>query len=763
MKMSRIALSILILLFTQMMSAQTSSVIGTLISTEGPVAYASIGVIGTKTGCSSDMKGKFKLDGISIGEYVIRISSIGFHVKNIPISVHGTSDLELGDVVMEVNQNSLDEVVITGTMRPMSRTDSPVPVEIYTAKFFQANPSPSLFEGLQNVNGVRPQLNCNVCNTGDIHINGLEGPYTMILMDGMPIVSGLSSVYGLSGIPQSLIERIEIVKGPASTLYGSEAVGGVINVITKDPDSAPLLSTDLMLSSWKEINMDIGVSAKLGKKSKMLLGINYFLYDDAKDVNEDGFTDITLQNRVSFFQKWTLKRKLNKPLSVALRYIWEDRWGGDMDWTPAYRGGNEIYAESIQINRWEMIGKYGIPGVQDLELHIGANGHLQDAAYGSTLFNGSQYVLYGQLTWAKSWSKRHELLSGLAYRYSYYNDDTFATGDLIHDDPSITSLPGFFLQDEWRMNEHWTVLSGLRWDHNSLHGNIFTPRLNLKRSSADKMTSLRWSFGNGYRVANVFTEDHAALTGAREVVFTEDLAPERSWNTNLNLLKKFSIQNGNFITLDMSAWYTRFSQRILPDYSDPNKIIYSNLEGYSVSRGMTMNLDMTWNNGLTTMVGITAMDVFVQATEKRFRPLLTEQYSAVWRASYTFPSLLLSMDYTANLYGPMLLPLLGPLDERPGASPWWSTQNIKLGKQFSHGINLYAGIKNILDYTPPGNSIARPFDPFDQEVNFDAQGQVIATAANPQALSFDPGYVFAPNQGRRYFIGLSYALDRVRE
>jgi len=277
------------------------------------------------------------------------------------------------------------------------------------------------------------------------------------------------------------------------------------------------------------------------------------------------------------------------------------------------------------------------------------------------------------------------------------------------------------------------------------------------------MTSLRWSFGNGYRVANVFTEDHAALTGAREVVFTEDLAPERSWNTNLNLLKKFSIQNGNFITLDMSAWYTRFSQRILPDYSDPNKIIYSNLEGYSVSRGMTMNLDMTWNNGLTTMVGITAMDVFVQATEKRFRPLLTEQYSAVWRASYTFPSLLLSMDYTANLYGPMLLPLLGPLDERPGASPWWSTQNIKLGKQFSHGINLYAGIKNILDYTPPGNSIARPFDPFDQEVNFDAQGQVIATAANPQALSFDPGYVFAPNQGRRYFIGLSYALDRVRE
>ena len=101
--------------------------------------------------------------------------------------------------------------------------------------FSERNPTPSIFESLQNVNGIRPQLNCNVCNTGDIHINGLEGPYTFVLIDGMPIVSGLSTVYGLSGIPQSLIERVEIVKGPASTLYGSEAVGGIINIITKQP------------------------------------------------------------------------------------------------------------------------------------------------------------------------------------------------------------------------------------------------------------------------------------------------------------------------------------------------------------------------------------------------------------------------------------------------------------------------------------------------------------------------------------------------
>jgi outer membrane receptor for ferrienterochelin and colicins len=118
-------------------------------------------------------------------------------------------------------------------MKPVSRLESPVPVEVFTARFFKSNPTPSIFEALQNINGVRPQVNCAICNTGDIHINGLEGSYTMVLIDGMPIVSGLSTVYGLNGIPQSLIERVEIVKGPASTLYGSEAVGGLINVITK--------------------------------------------------------------------------------------------------------------------------------------------------------------------------------------------------------------------------------------------------------------------------------------------------------------------------------------------------------------------------------------------------------------------------------------------------------------------------------------------------------------------------------------------------
>jgi outer membrane receptor for ferrienterochelin and colicins len=171
---------------------------------------------------------------------------------------------------------ALDAIIITGSLKPESKHSSPIAIEVYTPTFLRKNPSTNLFEALQNIHGVRPQVNCNICNTGDIHINGLEGPYTMILIDGMPIVSSLASVYGLSGIPNSMIERVEIVKGPASSLYGSEAIGGLINVITKRTQYAPLIAFNSMVTSWNEINNDLSIKLKISPKVAVLTGINYY-------------------------------------------------------------------------------------------------------------------------------------------------------------------------------------------------------------------------------------------------------------------------------------------------------------------------------------------------------------------------------------------------------------------------------------------------------------------------------------------------------
>lgn len=762
--MPRLILFLPLLLNTLLLPGQKGSIQGIVTAEGAGLEFASVALLNTSLGSVTDSSGYFRIEQVPFGKYELSVSILGFTTVYKQLTLGpGQPKIEVS-FSLEPTQLDLDEVVVSGTMKTVSRLDSPVPVEVYTDNFFKANPTPSVFESLQNVNGVRPQLNCNVCNTGDIHINGLEGPYTMILIDGMPIVSGLSTVYGLTGIPQSLIERMEVVKGPASTLYGSEAVGGLINIITKNPGSAPLFSADVFATSWGEANTDLGLRFGLSEKVQSLLGLNYFKYHHAIDHNGDGFTDVTLQDRISVFNKWSISRPQQRHFSFAGRYVYEDRWGGDMRWNTGYRGGDDIYGESIYTNRWEVFGIYQLPLPEVINFQFSANGHWQNSVYGNVSYLADQYIGFGQLSWHKEAGLRHSLLLGTALRYTYYDDNTPATAvfDTLRgagNMPSITYLPGVFLQDEIALHPNHKLLLGLRYDYNSVHGSIFSPRINYKWSSVNKKNILRLSAGNGYRVANVFTEDHAALTGARQVVFIGDLQPETSWNFNLNFVKKIFSKNNTIISLDATAFYTYFDNRIIADYeSDPNKIIYANLNGFAVSQGVSLNLDLAFPSGLNVVAGMTAMDVFSEQEQVRNRQLLTESYSGVWNIGYTFPRWKLSIDYTGNVYGPMRLPLLSERDPRAAWSPWWSIQNIQLTKSFRGGWEIYGGVKNLLNYTPPANSIARAFDPFDRGVVFDDFGQVVPTADNPYALTFDPTYVFAPNQGIRGFVGIRYTV-----
>jgi outer membrane receptor for ferrienterochelin and colicins len=649
---------------------------------------------------------------------------------------------------------------VSGNLRPVSKSASSVPVDVYSKSFFKKNPTPSIFESLQNINGVRPQLNCNVCNTGDIHINGLEGPYTFVLIDGMPIVSGLSTVYGLTGIPQALIQRVEVVKGPASTLYGSEAVGGIINIITKKPSNSPMLFVDSFSSSWEEVNTDIGFKYNASKKIQGLLGINYFNYQNIIDNNNDNFTDLTLQNRISIFNKLNFERRNNKLFTVAFRYVYEDRWGGETDWNKSFRGTDLVYGESIYTSRWETFGTYELPTTENIRLQFSANGHHQDSFYGTDSYKADQLIAFGQLIYNKKIKKTHDLLFGIAYRYTTYDDNTFATSesDGVTNKPSIIHLPGVFIQDEMNLTNQHKLLIGARYDYNSLHGTIFSPRVNYKWNSKNNKKILRFSVGNGFRVANIFTEDHAALSGAREVVFDGELSPETSWNANVNYVKKISINN-TLVSLDASGFYTHFNNRILPDYeTDPNKIIYANLNGFSVSKGVSLNSDISFPLGLTMNIGATLMDVSIHENNIKKRQLLTESFSGVWSISYKLKKSKIKIDYTGNVYGPMKLPLLSELDPRKGESPWFSIQNIQITKNIGASWEMYGGIKNILNFTPARKSIARSFDPFDTGVVFNSSGEAIATENNPYALTFDPSYVYASNQGIRGFLGLRYTI-----
>lgn len=730
--------------------AQERTVNGRVYSEGEPLNGASLRIKGTNLGTITNEQGYFSIKFSEKRNNQLIISYIGHKSKQIEIDPNNS---DVGRIILELYE-SLDEIVISGTLKPVSKLKSPVAVEVYSQSFFKANPSPSIFESLESINGIRPQLNCNVCNTGDIHINGQEGSYTMVLIDGLPIVSGLSTVYGLSGIPQSLIERVEIVKGPASTLYGSEAIGGVINLITKLPENSSKLSIDSFVSDWGEINTDIGYKYSLSKKTTGLLGINYFNFSNPIDKNNDGFTDLTIQDRISIFNKFTYGDKL----SFATRFVYEDRWGGQLDWEPKYRGGDTIYGESIYTTRFEAFGNYKFN--KNLSFQFSYNNHTHNSAYGTTIFNANQTIGFGQLIWNKT-IKNNDLLFGLAYRYTYYDDDTTATFNEIlnSNKEDIYHMPGLFIQDEIKINESNTLLLGIRFDHNSLHGNIFTPRINYKLSNYDQTSILRLSFGTGYRVAQVFTEDHAALTGARDVVFLNDLEPEKSWNTNLNYVKKVYLKEGAIIDFDISIFKTQFSNKIIPDYdTNPNKIIYDNLKGKSISQGVSLNINSLLENGIRFNLGATYIDSYIKEDGVKTVPYLTEKFQGVWKFEKKWNDKNLIFDLTGTTIGPLRLPTLSRLDPRPDYSSTFSIVNIQLTKILKNTFEIYGGVKNIFDFTPPKNSIARSFDPFDKQVVFDNSGNAIQNENNPYALTFDPSYVFASNQGFRFFFGLRYRI-----
>jgi outer membrane receptor for ferrienterochelin and colicins len=718
--------------------------------TREPLPGASIGYQQHKgLGTLSDADGRFELVVSPIAQDHLKITYMGYLPQTVLIK---GADVPY-TILLEPNANTMDEVVIfSASLRETSKLESPVNVEVYTPTFFLKNPTPSLFESLSNINGVRPQVNCNICNTGDIHINGLEGPYTMVLIDGMPIVSGLSTVYGLTGIPTSLIDRMEIVKGPASTLYGSEAVGGLINIITKKTQDAARVSIDHFATSWQEWNTDVGLKFAITKNVDVLTGINYFYYQNPIDHNGDGFTDVTLQNRISVFNKFNVERKENRLFTMGIRYNFEDRWGGQMEWNKTHRGKETYYGESIYTNRIEVIGQYQLPVTEKMFLSFSFNRHNQNSYYGTTPYFGKQQIAFGQWVWHKPY-KQHLFLTGTALRFTHFDDNTIATETMQGNDaPSNTWLPGIFVQDEISFHNQHKLLLGLRYDYNANHGSIVTPRFNYKWTSQERNQTLRWGIGNGYRVAHIFTEDHAALTGAREVVFANQLKPETSWNTNLNYVKKIFTQHG-IVEVDATAFFTYFFNRILPDYeTHNNKIIYDNLEGHSISKGISFNVDIMLPNRLKVLVGTTVMDVSITedndaGVKTKRRQLLTERFSGTWSISYPITHHL-TIDYTGNIYGPMKLPTLGPLDTRPDTSPVWSIQNIQLTQSFNEQWSIYGGVKNLLNYTPPKNSILRAHDPFDKEVDF----------SDPNALTFDPSYMFAPNQGIRAFLGVRYTL-----
>lgn len=716
---------------------------------------ATIQIMDSDVGTVSGIDGKFEIEQLPWTPATLLIRSVGYKQKRLEVT-NGA----FYEVSLESSELGLDAVVVTGTMTPTMITASPVKVEVISSEHLNTYipaAASSIMEGVKLINGVQEVVACGVCFTNSISINGLPGPYTAVLIDGSPMFGNLASVYGLNGIPNQVIDRFEVIKGPNSTLYGSEAMAGVINIITKDPANQPKFSIDLMGTTHLESFGNIGVSSS-GNKWKGFTGLNYAIIGDFDDENEDGFSDLANLDRYSLFSKWSMERASGKQLTVAGKLYYEDRRNGVEEYLQDrnyrnLRGSDSIYGESIYTYRAELFGTYELPTEENIKLDYSASHHIQDSYYGADHYKAEQTIAYTNLVWNKQ-LVNHALVGGLTNRFQLYDDNTVATeiesSGVIRNTPDNQWIPGVFIQDEMQLSEWFSLLAGVRLDHYSSHGFIPSPRLSTKMKLGD-WTTLRSNFGTGFRVVNLFTEDHAFVTGQREVQITEQLKPERSVNGSLNLNHVFTIGNSQGM-LDVDAYYSYFYNKIIPDYEQPAFIIYGNSSGHAISKGLGFN----WNQEFAFPLSYSIGGNLQRVTETEESITRDVEFAANWSgiitANYKWKQPKMTIGYTLRVTGPMALPEVYDLNEagepisspRPIQSEPFAFQNIQLTKQFSNQLSVYAGVQNLFNYVQNESPLVGFNDP-----------------NNPIGFSpyFDTSYAYSPIHGREFYLGVKWQID----
>jgi outer membrane receptor for ferrienterochelin and colicins len=730
-----------------------TSIHGQVLSGGQPVPSARVAVKETVVGTTADEAGRYRLSGLKPGRHTIVVSALGYSIVQKTVTL-GERESRRVDFELPASAVALDPVVVTGTMKQATVSESTVKVDVVPAAVLQRNATNNIMESIQSVNGLYQQVDCGVCYTNNIRINGMEGPYTAVLIDGMPIMSALASVYGLNGINPSIVQQIEIIKGPSSTLYGTEAMGGVVNVITKNPRFAPRFTIDSYRTSHGQTNLDFSVAPGVGPLRGLVSG-NLYHTDTFVDENRDGFSDLTLDRRMSLFGKMDYRKEEKRILGLTAKYYYEDRFGGVEGWTKADRGSGSIYGESIYTNRFELLGSYLLPVPSErFRADFSYTWHDQDSYYGDTPYAAKQNILFGNLIWDPKAGKqhddaddhdhgagsddgrRHDLLLGTSLRYQTYDDNTPAT--LVSERRFI---PGVFVQDDFSATENLKLLGGMRLDHHAEHGLIFSPRASLKWEPFH-LNTIRLNAGTGFRVVNLFTEDHAALTGARQVVIAEALEPERSYSAALNVNQELEFGPSPMM-IDLDVFYTHFTNKIVPDYEvDPNQIVYANLRGYSVSRGVSLSLNQNVNfERFLYNLGVSFQDVYSVeegVREKQlFAPTFTGTAGFTWLVPISKPNL--TVDYTGTLTGPMRLPEYEAPFQRPDRSRTYSAHNVQATLKLDGGVQVYGAVKNLFDFT---------------------QGSPLVDPGNPFGDAFDTAYVWGPIQGRRFLLGARFGLSR---
>lgn len=752
----RIIMSVFLPVLSLVAYGQEATLRGKVSTAAGkPLGAATVALEGTNIGATADENGKYTVESIPAGDYLVRVYFLGY------LSVSETITFKAGQAVdrsftLKEDALNMETVVVSGTRYERDRTNNPVVVNVVDNKLLNATQSIAISEGLNYQPGVRVETNCQNCGFTQVRLNGLEGAYAQILINSRPIFSALNSVYGLDQIPSNIVERVEVVRSGGSALYGSNAIGGTINIITREPvENTWEIRSNTALIDGDAGDQTFNVNGSIVNES-LTSGVTFYGMSRQRgsyDANGDGFTELVRLENTVFGARAFFKPGERSKISVDFSALEEYRRGGNRldlaphftditeeldhntlfgginyeQWSKDSRNKLSVYASTQSTDRGSYYG--GLGGgrtAEDSLLALNAYGVTEDIA----IVGGLQYNRY--------LGNNDVITFGLENQYYDTQDEIKGYNRLIDQRVNTT---GFFAQYEWKPSERLTALLGARYDVSKVDGDyqigainskadinigVFSPRLTFLYKMNDYLR-FRGGYARGFRAPQAFNEDlHISSVGGEPlfVILSEGLDKETSnaYTGSFNYTKNAGLAQVNFL---LEGFYTQlqnpFTQvstgSVLPNGSIVEEV--RNGEGATVT-GMNFEAGYSPSSKFAFQLGGTAQQSRYEETQVLFEPeagageegvavdefVRNPNFYGYFITFYNF-SEAFKLDLTGTYTGSMIVPRVvsetGFLDLIE-ADPFLD-MNIKASYHFDVAdgfhLELSGGVKNIFNSYQP--------------------------------------------------------------
>lgn len=694
-----------------------------------PIPLANVYWLGTTQGVVADDDGNFKIQEPSSYPARLIASFVGYKADTILFEKHRTN------ITFTLKSDvALDEFKVTEKQASTYvNTIDPLHVETITSKELAKAACCNISESFETNASVDVHFKDAVSGRKTIEMLGLDGIYTQIQGENLPLVRGLSAAYGLTFIPGTWAESIQVKKGAGSVINGYESITGQINIEFQKPDEAEQLYVNGYLNAMSRAEINVHAAQKVSDRWSTMSFLHVNNQQIEHDLNNDNFHDHPLREQYNFFNRWKYIGKKHM-FQGGFRGVYEKLRAGQVEANPL----EPLYYIGVESKQFEVFTKNGFLFPEKPYKSIGVLNtlrfHTHDSKYGPKTYDAQQISGYLNVIYQTIiLDTDHQIKMGGSLVYDNFDknlNESFKFG-------RVETVPGIFAEITNHINEKNIIVAGVRSDYHNTYGTFVSPRLHYKFNFTDQ-SAFRLSAGRGFRTAHPILESGAAMASVRTILLDRDLEPEVAWNYGTSLNHGFKLLGKN-MTTGVDYYFTNFNNQIVADIENPREVAFYNLKGQSYSHSLQGELSVDINEFFDFKVAYKWYNIKTQYRDGfKSKPLIPTNRILV-NLSYTTNFDIWKFNLTAKWFGTSRLPSTAsnlPENQMSNTSEAYYLLNGQITKAFKH-FELYSGVENLLNYR---------------------QSNPIIATNDPNGSNFDASMIWGPVVGRNIYIGFRYKL-----